>query len=367
MAKSATRVGLDLDQSSIAAVQIKGTKTSQVITGAAVRSLPEGLLFEGEVVDVDGLASQLKHFWKEGGFSGKRVRLGVANQKIVVRTMEFPQIDAKELGAAIEFQAQEAIPIPVAEAVLDYQVLSTSTGEDGAAKQKVLIVAAQREMIRQFVDVANKAGLTIEGIDLQAFALARALSEPVPFIDEGAEPQGGEATAVVNVGSGITNLVVAVGGLPQFTRVINLGSETLVQALVTNRGITREEADQLRINVGLTGDDAPLAELEQETLTEVHGILDSTCEAFSDEIRRSIDYYHTQEQQGQITRLLVTGDGSLTRNMCGYLSQGLHLPVELGNPLREIGENKSKVSPEQLTAMAPRLAIAIGLALDDEE
>jgi hypothetical protein len=86
-------------------------------------------MFEGEVVDVEGLAAELKTFWKAAGFTGKRFSVGIANQKIVVRTMEFPMIDPKELRAAIEFQAQEAIPIPLNEAILDYQVLSTTPGE----------------------------------------------------------------------------------------------------------------------------------------------------------------------------------------------------------------------------------------------
>ena len=99
MAKNAVRVGLDLEQSSIAAAQIKSSRTTQMLTAVAVRDIPEGLVFEGEVVDVDGLANELKSFWKEGRFAGRRVRLGVANQKIVVRTLEFPQIDEKELRA----------------------------------------------------------------------------------------------------------------------------------------------------------------------------------------------------------------------------------------------------------------------------
>jgi type IV pilus assembly protein PilM len=368
MAKSAVRIGLDLEQSSIAGVQVKGTKSTQVLTSAAVHPLPEGLVFEGEVVDIDGLSSELKSFWKEGGFSGKRFSLGVANQKIVVRTMMFPLIDEKELRAAVEFQAQEAIPIPVDEAILDYQVLATVPGEDGAAKQKILLVAAQRDMIHQFVEVARKAGLSIDGIDLQAFALSRAVSTNGLFIDQGAPSDGAEATALVNIGTGLSNLVVAVHGVPQFTRVINLGCEALTQALVTNRGINRDEAETLRTTVGLTGEGEDAVEgLEPATVHEIHEVLDTACEAFSDEIRRSIDYYHTQEHEGQITKLSVTGEGSLTRNVATYLSQALHVPVEQGDPLRRIGENKTKLSQEQLQALAPRLAIAIGLALDDEE
>jgi type IV pilus assembly protein PilM len=86
-AKGAMRVGLDFEQALIAAAQVKGAGAGQVLTNAAVQSLPEGLVMEGEVIDPSGLAAQLKGFWKSNGFKGRRVRLGVANKKIVVRTM----------------------------------------------------------------------------------------------------------------------------------------------------------------------------------------------------------------------------------------------------------------------------------------
>ena len=350
----------------MAAAQIKGTRQSQVLTGAAVQALPEGLVSEGEIVDVAALASQLKAFWKTNHFVGRRVLLGVANQKIVVRTMEFPVIDEKELRAAVEFQAQEHIPIPVEEAVLDYQITSTFTAEDGSARQRILLVAAQRDMIRQFVEVARKAGLTVDGIDLQAFALARALA-PRPGLDTEADVQPGGATALVSIGSGITNLVVVVGDTPQFTRVISLGSESLIQALATDRGVDVDEAWRLAVTVGLPG---PVSErpedVSQEAADAIHESLEGPCETFSDEIRRSVDYYHTQAHEGLIGKVLLTGDGSLVRNLPDYLSQALHLTIELASPLVRLADNKSKLSAAELEVMAPRLSIAVGLALDDE-
>ncbi len=367
MAKNGMRVGIDLEQASVAGVQVKGARQGLTLTSAAVQALPAGLVFEGEVIDVDALGAALKTFWKESGFTGKRCSLGVANQKIVVRTMEFPIIDAKEMRAAIEFQAQEAIPIPLEDAILDFQVLATEEARDGVpGKQKVLIVAAQRDMIGQFTEAARKAGLTVDGIDLQAFALMRALAPPVAFVDQGG-PAGADAAALVNIGTGITNLVVAVSGAPEFTRVINVGCEALVEALMNHRGLEHGDADILRLNVGLSGADVPVGDLEPATVSEIHEVFDSACETFADEIRRSIDYYHSQESGARISTLLLSGEGALTRNMAEYLGQALHMDVRLGNPLRHVLENKSKLAQPDLEAMSPRLAIALGLAIEDEE
>lgn len=367
MATNAVRVGIDIEQASMVGVQVRTGRQGHTLMAVSARALPDGLMFEGEVVDVEGLAAELKKFWKDSGFTGKRLSVGVANQKIVVRTMEFPVIDPKELRAAIEFQAQEAIPIPLDEAILDFQVLSTSPGEgEGTGRQQVLIVAAQRDMIAEFMQVAKKAGLSIDGIDLQAFALMRSVAPPVAFLDQGA-PQADGASALINIGAGVSNIVVAAGGSPQFTRVVNLGYEALVQALMENRGISHQEADLLRLTVGLNGSAAAAADLEATTVGEIHEVLDSACEPFTDEIRRSVDYYHSLQQDAPIARILLSGEGSLTRNMCDYLAGALHLPVALGNPLQFIAENKSKLPQQELELIAPRLAIAFGLAFEDEE
>jgi len=366
MAKGAVRVGIDIEQSSIVGVQLRGGRDGTTLAAAAVRALPDGLVFEGEVVDQESLAAELKTFWKENEFSGRRFSIGIANQKIVVRTMEFPVIDPKELRAAVEFQAQEAIPIPLNEAILDFQVLSTTTDAEGGGRQKILIVAAQRDMLEQYLGVARRAGLTIDGVDLQAFALLRAMAPPLAFLDQGA-PQAGGASALINIGVGVTNLAVAVGDTPLFTRVVNIGCESLVETLMANRGLSHQEADLLRLTVGLSGSAPPAADLETTTVAEVHDVLDAACEAFSDEVRRSIDYYHSLEHEAPITNLLISGEGALTRNICDYLATTLHLPVALGNPLQHIVENKSKYAQQDLEIISPRLAIAVGLALDDEE
>ena len=156
--------------------------------------------------------------------------------------------------------------------------------------------------------------------------------------------------------------------MTQFTRVINVGAEALTQSLMQHRGASFEEAEALRIQVGLSGEQADQAtDLTLESQAEIHQTFERAFEPFSDELRRSIDYYHTQEHMGEISRLVLTGDGALTRNVAYFLSQGLHLPVEIGNPLvRGRREQDQNCRSAELEWMAPRLAIAIGLALDDE-
>ncbi len=167
-------VGLDIDPAGIAVARVSvndGLKLEQAFTA----SLEPGIVRDGEVVDVPALSEVLKSVWSDHKGLDRRVRIGVANQKVVVRTIELPiGAEGKELDAAVRFQAQDALPMPLDQAVLDWQTLAVTETENGP-RQRVLIAAARRDMIEPVVAAARGAGLRVEGIDLAAFAMIRAL------------------------------------------------------------------------------------------------------------------------------------------------------------------------------------------------
>src|SRR3954454_25145030 len=167
-------VGLDLDGEFIAAVQTSPDGISRAVSPAP----PPGVITDGEVTDVPALSDALRDFFKANGLP-RRVRLGVSNQQIVVRYLELPKIeDPEELAVAVRFQAAEAIPLPLDEVVLDHQVIDESITPEGAARLRIVVVAARESMVARVVDAVRGAGLRPEGIDLNAFALVRALSLP---------------------------------------------------------------------------------------------------------------------------------------------------------------------------------------------
>src|SRR3712207_1934491 len=120
-------VGLDLDGDFLAAVVAADGR----IQSAMSAELPEGVMSDGEVSDPDGLADVLREIFRSGALP-KDVRLGVANQQIVVRQLELPRIaEDKDLEAAVRFQAAEAIAMPLGEVVLDYHRVSDAVDADG--------------------------------------------------------------------------------------------------------------------------------------------------------------------------------------------------------------------------------------------
>src|SRR5436305_2264999 len=213
-------VGLDMDGSFVAAVHASDGRISR----AASMELPSGVITDGEVTDVERLTESLKTFFKENDLP-TRVRLGVSNQQIVVRHLELPLIEEEaELAAAVRFQAAEAIAMPLDEAVLDYQVVGQATSAEGSPRLRVVVVAARQAMIERFVEGVRGAGLKPEGIDLNAFALVRALAKSeaeaqAPAAEGELEVQD-LACVYCHLG-GVTNLAVAVGSNCLLTRPLS--------------------------------------------------------------------------------------------------------------------------------------------------
>ena len=142
-------------------------------------SLDHGIVVGGELRDPEALAVALRDFFKRHNLPKRGIRLGIANNRIGVRTFDVTGIDdPRQLANAIRFRAQEVLPIPIEDAVLDYQVLSESVNEEGQPVSRVLLVVAYRELVDRYVYACEKAGLQIVGIDLEAFALLRAVAEP---------------------------------------------------------------------------------------------------------------------------------------------------------------------------------------------
>jgi type IV pilus assembly protein PilM len=238
-------VGLDIQPGFVAAVRAR-VNGAIVAERAAGVPLAADAMRDGEVVDETALAEALKELFTEHNL-GKRVRVGVANQRTVLRTLELPPVtDEKELAAAVSFQAQDQVPMPLGNAVLDFPPLGIIDTPNGP-RQRVVLVAAQRDMVERLLSAVRQAGLTAEGVDLSAFALIRSL-----YRHE--EEQTGRVL-YLNV-DGLSNLAIAEGTVCRFTRVVGSGLEGMAVELAERRGIALADA-RARL---LEGDlNAPLA------------------------------------------------------------------------------------------------------------
>ena len=267
-------VGLDLDGDFLSAVTVADGR----IQSAVSSDLPEGVMHDGEVVDSDTLGAVLKEIFRAASLP-RDVRLGVANQQIVVRQLELPQIaEDKDLEAAVRFQAAEAIAMPLNEVVLDYHRVGDGVDADGNPRTNVIVVAARESMIERLVEAVRSAGLRPVGIDLNAFALVRALAF------------GGHddsARVFCHLGA-ITNLAIAVGSNCLFTR--------------------------------------PLA-----TRADDSGVIDGF--ALAEEIRLSIDFYLAQPETRPVREVVLSGPRAAADGLAEQLASATGLEIVAAEPL----------------------------------
>ena len=179
-------------------------------------------MLDGEVRDADALVSALRTFFADQKLPTRDVRIGVASNRIGVRTFEIAGIDDESrFDNAVRFKAHEVLPIAVSDSVLDYRVLDERLSETGESVRRILLVVAPRDQVAPYVDVAERAGLKLAGIDLEALGLLRT------FVEPGVErAAGGTSTVVVSIGHEASTLLVSGGGACEFTRVFDWGGST---------------------------------------------------------------------------------------------------------------------------------------------
>jgi type IV pilus assembly protein PilM len=385
MSKSTALVGLDIEAGSIAATELR-TNGRTELAGYGVMALEAGIFREGEVADVGALSEALQTLFSEQKLA-KTVRLGIANQRVAVRTLQLPVIeDPKELETAVRFQAQDQLPMPLDQSVLDWQPAGRSKAEDGTERLDVVAVAARRDMLTRLLEAMRGAGLRPEGIDLSAFGMVRALhagthagvgaakyvaapTQPtlsyeerrdIGELDAGTAPpapavaDAGPARLYCNLGD-VTNLAVARGSSCLFTRVSSFGVEGIAQKLAERRGLTLEHARQWLAHVGL---DTAADEIEgdAETVKATRDCLAEGSSRLVDELRLSLEYYGAQEGALAVDGVVACGPGTMIGGLAERLQSDLGQPVELGRP--EALAHLSDID-------AARLTLSYGLALED--
>ena len=343
-----TAIGLDIGTSGVRAAELSFGKDSMTLEKFGQVALAEGVVRDGEVVDVDGLATAIRQLWSYTHFSSKRVVIGVSNSKVIVRQVDLPWLPADELSTALPYQVQDFIPIPVDQAVLDFLTLEEITGEGGARLLRGLLVAASRDMVMNAVTAVQQAGLTPTMVDLTSFAVLRSLARPTPLA--AAE----EVEAVVDVGARITNIVVHVGGVPRFVRILLMGGEDITEAVAERVGVPHAQAEALKQQHGLVGDRA-------DDITA--RVLENAGLAFVDEVRGSLDYYTASSGSAPISRIVLSGGGGRLLGLVDRLTEATRLPVVAGAPIAPLVIGKTGLTPEQIQYVGPLAAVPVGLAL----
>jgi type IV pilus assembly protein PilM len=348
-------VGLKIGASQIAAAQVVNNGGAHVLH-VARENLDHGVVVGGELREPEALAIALRQFFRKNRLSRQNVRLGISNNRIGVRMFEIGGIDdPKQLANAIRYRAQEVLPIPLEEAVLDYHILGEHTDADGQVKRRVLLVVAYRDLVERYMAACKKAGIKLAGIDLEAFAILRALAPSGPD-----RPQNGSAAlVVVSVGHDRTTFAVSDGRACQFTRVLEWGGASLNAGIARALDLAPSEAEPIKLSLSLSEPSIP-AGLTSEQAEKVREAVLQALHGFARELVSSLQFYQSQAGSLGIGELVLTGGTAHLPGLANELSKLIGVRVRVGDPLANVKVGKKVDREQQLGS----LAAAIGLGIE---
>lgn len=348
-----TNVGLDIGTSAVRAAAVQMQKGIPVLKRYGQVALTEGAVIGGEIVDPELVRDALITLWKSAKLPKKRVVVGVANQRIVVRRLDVPYMSEDELRESLAFRAAEYIPMAIDDAVLDFVPLEEFATPEGEAMLSVLVIAAQKDMIDEVLGVVSGAGIKPMALDLQAFAMVRAA-----FGTQFDTLPGSQA--MINIGAGVTQIVILRNGTAHFLRIMPIGGSAFTKALASSAAVSVDEAERMKRRIGV------LPEGNADTATDRgQAALTREADTLIDEVRGSLDFYLSEAKDETIQRVLISGNGARLPHLANRLASKLDVPIE---PLRLLSADRVQVgklgmSEAELAQIEPVLPVPLGLAM----
>jgi type IV pilus assembly protein PilM len=334
--------GLEIGATQLIAAQASLQSGRIVAERVAARPLPHGLLRDGVVMDAERLAGELKAFFAEHRFP-KRVRVGLATPRTILRVIDLPPLDDKDIKTALLMQAQERIPMPLDRAVMDYQTVGLVDTPEGR-RLRVIVVVTEREGVERLLDALRRAGLRPEGIDLSIFSVIRALGD----VDQSQGP-----VLYAQLGD-LVNIAIAEAGVCRFTRQAPQGLALVLGRLAESREIPLDHAQELLANAiqARPGDESGE---EQRAVGE---LLSRVAAELGSELRAAAEFYSNQFGSEIVSAGVVAGPLAPLPGFVEALSRASGLALTCGEA--------SVSSPDALGGLDARLAlVATGLAVGE--
>jgi type IV pilus assembly protein PilM len=342
-------VGLKIGSSQLAAAVVNNNGRPKLVK-AARHTLPPDVVTGGEVRDAEALAREISNFFQDADLPRKNVRLGIGSSRTGVRVFERPPVDdPRQLANAIRFRAHETLPIPIEEAMLDYHIV-----EDPTTGDRVLLAVAYRDLVDRFAATCAAAKIELVGIDIEAFALLRAV---------GGNPLGnGErdeaARVAVSIGHDRTTVAVSDGRVCEFTRVLDWGGAQVTSAIQRALEVDADEAERIKHSLDVSGrkqdtGDEHTTKAAEAARREVHGL--------ARELASSLHFYQDQPDSLGFAEITITGGGAHLQGLAQELEELIGISVRVADPFARVGSGHGISSGGQDGS----LAVAIGLGIED--
>lgn len=335
-------IGLDIGSHSVKVCELRQTgKTYSVVNlGSAI--LPEGAVEDGTLHDPEAVGKAITELLANLKIRHKKVAISVSGYSVIVKKIHLEVMEDQQLEQYITAEAEQYIPFDIDDVYLDFQDLKTNT--EGSSHTDIMLVAAKKEIIDDYLDMLRGLGLQPVVVDVDGFALEN--------IYESTHPQK-QNVALVDIGAAKMNINIITNGMSVVAKDIIIGSRQLTEQIADTFDIPMEEAEALKLG------QIP-AEEKQDRIAQ---IFTATCSQWVLEIKKSIDLYHSNHANKPLDKLILSGGGAKVAGLAEYLERETTVPVEVFNPFAKMDINPKKLDRDYLKAVGPEMAIATGLAI----
>ena len=283
-------VGLDIGSRSLKAAEIEETKRGRNLKRFGITEIPAGAIEDGTINDPEAVAEAIRQLLKAYNIKERNVAISIGGYSVIVKKIAVQTMDEQQLQDTIHFEAEQYIPFDISDVNLDFQILGEN--ETNPNQMNVFLVAAKKEMVNDYVNLANLAGLTPCIVDVEAFALQNTFEVNYDVTDEN--------VALIDIGASKTSLNILKGNSSVFMRDVSLGCSQINQKIVSLIDCSYEDAEQLKYGENT----------DRISAEDLKGIVSSVVADWCTEIRRALDFFYSTYPDDQIKKIILSGGGA---------------------------------------------------------
>jgi type IV pilus assembly protein PilM len=337
-------VGLDIGSSAVKTVELKKRGDAYELLNLGVEPLGQDTVVDGAIMDALSVSSAIERIFSENRIKTRNVATSVSGHAVIVKRITVPAATEEELYDAIPYEAQQHIPFDMADVNLSYEALGPSATASGT---DVMLVAVKREKILNHTNVLSQAGKMPLVVDYDGFAVFNAfeMNYSVPAT---------QLVALLNIGASIMNIVIGRGGNPLFTRDVSVGGNQYTDALQKELDLSYEDAEKLKQGVEVPNITREQITLHLRSVTETLTLL---------EIQKTFDFFRQTTSTENIHHIYVSGGTARIEGLVDQLKEEFNIPVDIINPFQRVLIDPRKFDMSYVDEIAPRMGVAVGLAL----
>ena len=340
LGKKPATFGLDIGTSAIKVVELVPSRGGLALKSFASVPLRRDVIAEGTIKEPGVVTDAIRECLDKAGVTSTSAVISVSGREAIVKRVPLPKVTAKELGDAIQLEAEHHIPFAIDDVFLDYQVVSQS-----ANAMSVVLVATKKVKVLEYVAAVEAAGLDALVVDLDAFAIQNQFELTSPG-------DGGDAVALIDIGASVMKTNVVHGGACIFARDVPFGGNNYTDAIAQRLSISAETAEAAKQgrDVGVNWDDLVPA-------------LEAVSRELSLEVQRTFDYFASTAESERIGKIVLSGGCARLAGLDDFLASSWGVPVELARPFQSFERDAAQFPDEDLEQVGPLLTVAVGLAL----